>query len=391
MKTPMSRRVSRRKFVTHALEAAAGSLLLGCAPAASPQADQGSSAEQAATLPPKTATATELPASAAPEATATSQPRPTATPTLTPTTLPERAYRRPEIVRFYPDVNSTVVRVHDPKVWNGDALDTQAVRSLIDTAIVKLTGLGAAQEAWKSLFEPGEKIAIKVNAFRNSTIWTHVEVVQAVTDSLVEAGMTPEDITVFDYLTDELETAGFKINKDGPGVRCYGTDQAYGTRWPVAGRLNGMSDILVGCDALINMPVLKSHMIAGITFALKNHYGSVVNPDALHTMAVSLPALNALSPIQKTTRLVVGDILHANTRYTGAWPYWVPDTRGDSILMSFDPLAHDYIGREILAGMAKEKGENPDSYYGQSDDWFAACEAAGLGTANPEKIELVEM
>ncbi len=35
-----------------------------------------------------------------------------------------------------------------------------------------------------------------------------------------------------------------------------------------------LANVLKECDALINIPVLKSHMMAGITFAMKNHYGS---------------------------------------------------------------------------------------------------------------------
>jgi hypothetical protein len=282
------------------------------------------------------------------------------------------------------------VQARDAKVWEDEKLSAQVVRQLVDRSITKLTGIEDVKSAWQSLFRPDEKIAIKVNAFRNSTIWTHVELVTAVTDSLVEAGIPGEQIIVFDYWTSELETAGFTINRDGPGVRCYGTDDAYATTWPINNQAVKISDILMECDALINIPVLKSHMIAGLTFALKNHYGSVASPDALHTMGVYLPGLNAIPPIKNSTRLVVGDVLSACAQYTGSWPYWSADTVGDSILMSFDPLAHDRVGLDILQGMVEEKGLSMAGIMGQCERWIETCRTAGIGAVDPENYELIE-
>ena len=110
------------------------------------------------------------------------------------------------------------------------------LRTLVDASLVSLTGLQDAAEAWRALFDPQEIIAIKVNTFRNSLIWTHPALVQAVTDSMIAAGLTAENIILYDYYTDELTTAGFTINTDGPGVRCYGTDQSYSTSWPILKR-----------------------------------------------------------------------------------------------------------------------------------------------------------
>ena len=373
------KKLSRRSMLKISGAAAAGALLVtsGCAPAA-PQA-----ATEKGPLP------------AAPAATETTAP-PTATPPAedTPTKVPFSAakpYRRPEIIKFHPDAKSRVVRASDPAAWNADALVPAVLRKMVDGSIVSLTGQPDAKAAWLALFDPTEKIAIKVNAFRNSTIWTHVELVKAVTDSMTEAGLPGENITVFDFYDDELKTAGFTLNKDGPGVRCYGTEQGYATKWDAGGKTVKLSDILVNADALINMPVLKSHMIAGVTFALKNHYGSVSYPDALHYMEKSLPALNALVPIKDATRLVIGDVLAANTKYSSGWPYWEADTKGDSILMTYDPLAADTVGWQMLQKMCEEKGESTTGLIGMAEPWFKSCGEAGLGANTLENIDLVEM
>ena len=379
------KRLNRRTFLKLSGSAAAGALLTACAPGAplppGPSGGVSGEATPAPTEPPA-----PLPsATTAPAATAT-QPEPT------PTLLPApRTYYRPELIKFFPAVKSKVVQASDAAVWQGEAVDPAVVRKLLDKSITALTGLADAKAAWQALFKPTEKIAIKVNVFRNSTIWTHVELVKAVTDSLQEAGIPGEQITIFDFLTSELEEAKYPVNKDGPGVRCHGSDDKYAASWVLPGTDFKLSDILTNCDALINMPVLKSHMIAGFTFALKNHYGSVSYPDGLHDIKNSLPPLNAIPPIRETTRLVIGDVLHANTKYSNSFPYWEADIRSDSILMSYDPLAHDLVGLELLKKLAEQKGSPMDGILGMAERWIETAGQAGLGAGDLKDIELVRV
>lgn len=379
-------KLSRRKLLKISGVTAAGVLVnaAGCAPSPKPQSTQPAEIKlPTATQAPAP---TDTPAPPAPEAD-----KPTAAPTDTPS-APQKAYRRPEIIKFHPDAKSRVVHARSVDAWQGDKLSPEALRKLIDTTLVKLTGKEDAKSAWLALFDPSERIAIKVNTFRNSTIWTHPELTKAVTDSMQDAGIPGEQITIFDYYDNELETAGYKLNKDGPGVRCYGTEDAYTNRYPITpNKTTMLSDILVNADALINMPVLKSHMIAGVTFALKNHYGSVQMPDPLHDIAGCLPGLNALAQIKDATRLVIGDILEANTKYSSGWPYWEADYKGDSILMSYDPLAHDKVGYDLLLKYCDEKGSPTEYLKGMAEPWFKTCGEAGIGTNDMGNIELLEV
>ena len=272
-------KISRRIFLKLSGAAAAGTLLstTGCTPKTTP----APKATDAPAATPATAVTAVPPATIPPALT----PLPPATlpPASTATPVPLKAYRRPEIIKFFPALKSQVVRGRDAAVWDGETLNPEKVRQLVDRSITRLTGISDVKKSWQALFNPDERIAIKVNVFRNSKIWTHPELVKAVVDSLQEAGIPGEQITIFDFLTSELVEGGFTINKDGPGVRCYGTDDSYSTSWKIQDSSFRMSDILVNSDALINMPILKSHMIAGFTFALKNHYGSVSYPDGLHS------------------------------------------------------------------------------------------------------------
>jgi hypothetical protein len=313
---------------------------------------------------------------------------------------------REEVLKFHPDAPSKVVHTHHVGAWTdaptaGSLADSaeenhllapEALREMLDASITELTGLEKARDAWAVLFSPEERIAIKVNAFRNGLIWTHAPLVTAVTDSLQEAGVPTEQIVIFDYYTRELEKAGFAINEDGPGVRCYGTESNYTQEGTVKGRDIELSDILLECDALINMPILKSHMIAGISFAMKNHYGSISSPSLLHSnIGNAMAELNALSPIKDRTRLIIGDTLTACLEYRGAYPYWSSDWTGDSILMSFDPVAIDTMALQMLERLLTDEGGSPASLLAMATPCLESAAALGLGTNDPENIDPVEV
>jgi hypothetical protein len=322
-------------------------------------------------------------------------PSPTETPTAvpaTPTAAATVAAGQPAVLRMYPVIPSKVVHAVHQGVWDGGNLSPAALRQMLDASITRLTGLNGARQAWAALFSPGERIAVKVNTFRNSLIWTHVPLVVAVTDSLQEAGIPAENIFLFDYFTSELEKAGFTTRRDGTGVRSFGTDSDYVSGFDAADTPVQLSRILAESDALINIPVLKSHMITGITFAMKNHFGSIQSPESLHYPAGrKMAGLNALPPIKDHTRLVIGDMLEANLRYSDSFPYWKADYTGNSILMSFDPVAHDTVGLQTLSKLLTDDGGDPAPLIGMATPCLESGSALGLGTNDPKNMELVEI
>jgi hypothetical protein len=364
-----SRPISRRRFLQ--LAAATG-LLAGC-----------SAAEPAGVAPTAAPGATPV---LAESATDTSIPPAAPTPAL-----PASPSSPWDLIKFYPDSPSQVIHTHHAGAWQGDQLSPAALRQMLDASITKLTGLDDARQAWAALFRPHEKVAIKINTFVNSLIWTHAPLVNAVVAALQEAGLPAEQIFIYDHLS-MLEDAGFQINKEAPGVRCF-EETEFGDPLKVANHSVRLSSTLQSCDALINMPVLKSHMIAGLTFALKNHYGSVDRPDNLHyPIEQTLAELNALAPIKERTRLVIGDVLEANLKYSGGWPYWKADWRGDSILMSFDPVAHDSLGMQMLDRLQAENNKALSSSLRDiATAYLQTAAELGLGTNDPQHMQEVEV
>lgn len=64
---------------------------------------------------------------------------------------------------------------------------------------------------------------------------------------------------------------------------------------------------------------------------------------------------------------------------------------GDSILMSFDPVAHDAMALLLWSEVRKAKGGDPTGYQQKAGIWLTKSAELGLGTSDPDNIEFVEI
>jgi uncharacterized protein (DUF362 family) len=294
--------------------------------------------------------------------------------------------RKLDIIQTYPEVPSRVVQTRHAGVWEGENLVPGTIRQMLDASITALTGLHDAHEAWSALFGPDERIAIKVNTIRSSRIWTKVPLVVAVAEALQEIGVARDQILVFDRSSGELDKAGYPVNPDGPGVRCYGTDGEYSPGWTLDGKEIELSNLLLSSHALINIPTLKQHSISGISFALKNHYGTFSRPGAFHgNIGRAMPELNMLPPIRDRTRLIIGDALTVAER---GWNSAIPS---DAILMSYDPVAHDTVGLQWFETVMTEQNRPAKMERNAASFWLEHGAELGLGAHAEDDIDLVEV
>ncbi|MGC9468764.1 MAG: DUF362 domain-containing protein [Anaerolineae bacterium] len=373
-----SRRLSRRDFLRLALVGT----VAGCAPEIEFPAETRTS-----TAPPTVASiATPVPTeSPPPTATSTATVSASETAVLTETPLPtkETAATADPTTEPVTSAPGRVVQVRHGGIWEEDRLSPLALKEMLDAGVAALTGVADPQQGWSALFSPGERVALKVNTIAGSSYWTHQALALALAERLQAAGIEADRIVVFDRNSQELEAAGYTLNRDGPGVRCYGTDGDYREGWTLLDTGIGLSEILLGCDVLINVPLLKSHGISGMSFALKNHYGTLDRPGHFHAPRIeqALGELNALPPIADRTRLIVGDALSICTRG------WYDAVVGDAILMSTDPVAHDAVGLELLAEAVEGEGGNAAAARGKSSAWLAHAAEIGLGVADLAQIE----
>ena len=283
---------------------------------------------------------------------------------------------------------SRVVLMQDPAYFKDRKVDVAVARKMVDQIMCALTGKSSSGDAWKALFSPKEKIAIKVNCLY-PPVTTNPETVQVVVDSMADAGFDPTRIIIFDRSDGDLTKCGFTINESSKGAKCYATKEYV---YPAKARDvdTKLSSILVNdVDALINMPVLKHHVIPGITASLKNHLGTVPNPGDLHDDYCSrLAELNAFDPIKKKTRLILMDAARAQyDRGPSFSPQHMWSYSG--MIASTDTVAIDMVAaKEILS---KRNASGMPGPIRPPIKHIELAAKMGLGIADPEQIELVNL
>jgi uncharacterized protein (DUF362 family) len=288
---------------------------------------------------------------------------------------------------------ATVIIVRRPEVHvRPGEVSPDIIRQMVGRGISQLTGIADVNKAWLSLFNPGETIGIKVNAMGGRNICTHPEVAYAVAESLVEAGLKPGRIIIWDRITDELRRGGYTIRRDGDGIRCYGTDSRYEYEPEISGSIGScFSTVLTRqCDCLISIPVLKDHDLSGVSLSLKNFYGAIHNPNKYHDNGCDpyIADVNAHPYIKDKLRLVICDGLTAMSNGgPGYKPQWTWPYSG--LLFSRDPVAIDRVGCQIIEDKRKAMGLQSLEAAGRSPKHIQTAAQLGLGISDINKINKI--
>ncbi len=292
--------------------------------------------------------------------------------------------------------NSRVVIARDAKIRStGTGFDSARVGQLLDRALQASFDCDSPIEAWKKVVRPGEVVGLKVNCLGGRGNATHLELVEAITERLRQAGIT--EIVIWERQNSDLERARFKIAEHGSGLRCFGNDVlGFGDDLATFGKAGSLlcRTLTQVCDAVINLPVLKDHGIAGVTLALKSMFGAIHNPNKYHSDAGNpyVADVYAFAPIRQKVRLHICDGL--NAQYDGGpsfMPQWMWPFNG--LLVSRDPVALDYVGWKIIEKKRLEVGAPTLREEKREPAYIATAADAEhrLGTCDPLRIERVEI
>jgi len=290
--------------------------------------------------------------------------------------------------------------------WYGDHVSQPLVDTLMDRALLELTGLNDVGSAWRALlpgYAPGKKIAVKVN-FNNGWSCTEndniidglVEVVNAMARGLTTGGVAEDDIWIYDAI--RVFPDRFVKRLRQKGVICWTKTGVCGTRkalfsatkpnsivnFSKAIRAQKITDVLVDADYLINIPITKRHGLAGYTLGYKNHFGTIQSCWDLHT-DITLSSLSTsynpmveymANPHFQKTVLTIGDCLYGCLQHQSGTPQpW--KTFGNkspaSLILSTDPVAADCVQRDYL------HVEAPRSTDDKAESYLKLASLAGQG------------
>lgn len=297
---------------------------------------------------------------------------------------------------------SKVVIARDSQLYaaNGKP-DEKRVLALLDRAIAAYSGHTQPVDAWRGVIERGHArdkvIGLKTNGLGGRGISTHAVLVNAIAERLQQAGVKPGNIVVWDRSARDLQACGLTINSDTSRIRCFGSDTA-GFEDTVetwgSSRARFSKILTRECAMVINVPILKDHSMAGVTFAMKNMYGVVERPQELHANGCNpgVADLNAFPVVRQKFGLTIGDAM--SSVYEGGPGFhpehlWYPN----ALIVGEDWVAIDQTAWGLLERKRAEAGLPTLEADGRPPRYIAtAADAAHrLGTNDPKRIHVVEI
>jgi uncharacterized protein (DUF362 family) len=298
-----------------------------------------------------------------------------------------------------------VIEVRHPAMIRNGVKDRQAIDAAVARGMKELTGADDAVGAWRSFFEPGDVVGIKMNPVGNPLANSSAELMLAVIDGLKSAGVKTKDMIVFERYRDEFVNA--KMHEAVPeGVAWTGLGIAYNAhQTDIKGddlksgnldRVTGydpdefMTMELVGngedpnddrtrrshlgllvtrrVNKLVMLPVLKDHGSAGVTGALKNmSHGLVNNVNRSHSTPDTnvcnqfIPQVVSHPVIRKKCVLQIMDgikgVYQGGPGTSVGHADWVWEN--NALMFATDPVAMDHVAWRYIDAKRKEKGLAP--------------------------------
>jgi uncharacterized protein (DUF362 family) len=293
-----------------------------------------------------------------------------------------------------PKTRSQVVIARDPKLVINDKPDKRLTTELLNKAVIKLVRAKDAPTAWGALFSNKDVVGIKVNSLGGKGLSPHPELLDAIVQGLLSAGVPENSIIIWDRFDRELAAVGYTLNRSAQGVRCFGTEQDFEEDITIMGEVGScLSKIFTSlCTAIINVPILKDHDLAGVSGSMKNLYGIIHNPNRYHDNSCDpyVAEISAFPAVRQKIRLIICDAIRPQYH---AGPAFRPQFQWNygGLLVSTDPVAHDRIAADIIEEKRKEKGMSSLAEAGRPPKWIDTAAAMGVGIADPRRIEVIRV
>ena len=289
-----------------------------------------------------------------------------------------------------------VVKVHMKGMRGGLFPDPAASRKMVDKAVSALTGESDPGRAWLKFVAPSDRVLIKVNCLGTRMLSTMKEVTFAVADAIREAGVPDANILVLDMFASNMMGGRYDQQPAANKMRVLAHKEgSYDKAWIEAGPAKArFSDLLLWSTAVINVPPIKDHDLAGVTCTLKNMtFGTVEKPHLNHPVVNETCAhLFAHEIIRSRVRLNIIDgsrvLYDGGPKFAGS-----AHVLHECIYATCDPVAMDAVAFEMIETLRAENGMRTLADVGRPAKFLQMAADLGLGIADRKKIHLetVEM
>lgn len=287
-----------------------------------------------------------------------------------------------------------VVRAKQALTHGYDA-DRGALRAMLGAGLAALAGTPDSVAGLRRYFRPGQTVGLKVNGLAGRNAATHVELVDELSALLQQMDIGGHQQVVFDRFASDLTASGFKLNERGDAYCCTGNDALGYEEEPTvmpstASRLARVLTERV--DVVLNLPVLKQHMLSGMTGALKNQFGCIHNPNKMHLDKCDpyISEVNALPAIRQKQRLIVMDALRPVVDNGPSYQPGMGEV-ANALLFAVDPVAVDVVGLELLEYLRKKRGLPSLDKVDLAPTHIQTSAQMGLGVGHRGAIDVVSI
>lgn len=274
-------------------------------------------------------------------------------------------------------------------------LDQNQLKRMFARGILRLSGHSDLRSAVKTLFPFSHLIGIKINTLGGKKLSTQPETALSLAKTLENGGVKADNILIWDRSNRELRETGYSLKMNRKGIKIFGTDsQGIGYDRFLTSHLNigslfsNIQSKLI--DSSISLAVLKDHGLAGVTAAMKNYFGAIHNPNKYHDNNCDpyIAELCDTAPVKNKHKLAILDaILVQYHRGPAFHPKWASEQR--TLIFGSDPVAVDYTGWQTIEKLRIQVGLPPLAEEDRAPKYIRTAEKLGLGTANPEKINII--
>ena len=271
---------------------------------------------------------------------------------------------------------SRVVDIRSAAVLRPAIVDSSALGELLDQGVERLTATTSPAAGFRSILGSAERILIKFNSVGARALKISEALARLLVERIGTAGYDPKRIMLVEapgFLREELGTERVAVG--------------WGSEIEVGGRPEQLARYLLDADAIINVPFLKTHQIAGMSGCLKNlSHALIRHPARYHAHGCS-PYVGQVVGSEEVSSKLKLNVVNAVRVVVNHGP----DARTEDIvgygglLLGFDPLAVDNVGLSILAMERRRLGLAA----GLDVPYLSSAAEMGLGRWRPADIDRI--
>jgi len=292
-------------------------------------------------------------------------------------------------------LKSVVTHIQSQYVYDVDKIHTGLLREMLEFGVVEyclakkilVDEKAVLSDAWKALFQPNDVIGIKLSRLGAKELGTAVPLAVVLVESLNEAGFDSDQIILIEAPDDpamrKLKTKPQRYGWSDQEVAFGRDDKKYHEKPAL---------VLDDVTALINVPLLKTHNIFGISGCLKNISYPFVRRESRYFKDGGVPYMAdivALPQICKKLKLNIVNALRVvfdggpAVRPGNTWPH-------NGLLISRDPVAADQIGIDIIDDERQRRNLPPIADANGRIPHIHDAAQQKLGTDDQDYINLIE-